>query len=201
MGVDRVALRSLFGTLSAIFLLLTFMLTTLVLLYPSTMMEITYDLGMDKSSISYAERAYDWSGDEYFMEFAMEVAIGSKNTEKIESCGEKLLSDEDFTAYYTKKNESLASNSITYESYVYGQVCVAKYKNGKKQDAVECAFAWTKGFPTNNAITAVLYTALSNTDTDTIATIRGKMEQIQTDALSSNEKTEFERVFALTNNG
>ena len=199
MGVDRVALRALFGTLTAIFLLVAFMFTTLVWLYPSTMMEFTYKLGMDKSSISYAERAYDWSGDEYFMAFAMEVAIGSKDNEKIESCGVKLLSDEDFTAYYEKKNESVASGSMTYETYVYGQVCVAKYKNGKKQDAVESAFAWTEGFSRGNAITAVLYTALSNTDAETIASIRGKMEQMQADALSSNEKAEFDRVFALTN--
>lgn len=202
MGVDRVILRSFLSTLAAIVLLFAFMLVALIGLYPSTMMEITYDLGMDASSIRYAERAYDWSGDEYFMAYAIEVAIGSGNTKKIESCGEQLIADDDFAAYYAKRNEKLPDEvDMTYEQYVYGQVCVAKYKNGKKEDAVNKAFDWTgtKSFPKNNAVIAVLYSALSKRDADTINLIKGKMEQLQTEALSQDEKAEFDRVFALTN--
>ena len=201
MGVDRVILRSFLSTLAAIVLLFAFMLVALIGLYPSTMMEITYDLGMDASSIRYAERAYDWSGDEYFMAYAMEVAIGSENMRKIESCGERLIEDDDFAAYYAKRNEKLPEDSMTYDQYIYGQVCVAKYKNGKKEDAVNKAFEWTgtNSFPKNNAVIAVLYSALSGRDADTINLIKGKMEQMQTESLSQNEKAEFDRVFALTN--
>ncbi len=200
MGVDRIILRSFLSTLAAIVLLFAFMLVALIGLYPSTMMEITYDLGMDASSIRYAERAYEWSGDEYFMAYAMEVAIGSADTKKIESCGEKLISDGDFAAYYAKRNEKLPQDSMTYEQYVYGQVCVAKYENGKKEDAVNKAFDWTgtDGFPKNNAVIAVLYSALSDGDTNTINLIKGKMEQLQTATFSPDEKAEFDRVFALT---
>ena len=85
MRVDKVILRAFLSTFTAIILLLAFMLVALIGLYPSTMMEITYDLGMDASSIRYAERAYDWSKDEYFIANAMEMAIGLKDYEKISS--------------------------------------------------------------------------------------------------------------------
>ena len=38
-------------------LLFVFMFSALIFIYPSTMMEITYDLGMDSASISFAETA------------------------------------------------------------------------------------------------------------------------------------------------
>lgn len=199
MGADKVILRAFLSTLTAIVLLFAFMLGMLVGFYPSTMMEITYDLGMDGSSIRFAERAYDWSDDEYFMAHAMEVAIGMGDTEKIEACGEKFIADDEFAEYCAKQNEKIPEEvELTYEQYVYGQVCVAKYENGNKTGAVERAFELLKGFPKDNAVAAVLYTALGDRDLETINLIREKMGQLQTDTLSSQEKAEFDRVFALT---
>ena len=202
MGVDKVILRSILSTLAAIILLFAFMLGMLIGLYPSTMMEITYDLGMDSSSIGFAERAYDWSDDEYFMAYAMEVAIGMSDTEKIEVCGEKLIRDEDFASYCAKENERISNDLVDgsfqkycvdnevefptdvtamgYEEYVYGQVCVAKYENGNKTGAVELAFEnVAEDFPQYNAVVAVLYTALGDNDATTVSQIKGKMEQEQ----------------------
>lgn len=200
MAVDKVILRAFFSTLAAIALLIGFVILALVGIYPSTMMEITYDLGMDASSIKYAERAYEWSNDEYFMAYAMEVAIGSHNSEKIEYCGERLINDEDFAAYCAKENESLPEGvELTYELYVYGQVCVAKYENDKKTEAVERAFEWTVGFPRYNAVAAVLYSAIGDGDEATITMIKGKMEQVQTVTLSAEDEAYFNEVLALVN--
>ena len=200
MRVDRVIIKACLSTLTAVILLFAFMLVALIGLYPSTMMEITYDLGMDASSIRYAERAYDWSDDEYFIAYAMEVAIGMGDTEKIASCGEKLIADENFADYCAQENERLPEGvELTYEQYVYGQVCVAKYENGNKTEAVERAFALLHGFPQNNAVVAVLYTALGDRDTATVNLIREKMEQLQTETLSEGEKAFFNEAFALTN--
>ena len=200
MSVDKVIVKSILTSLAAIALLFAFMFLMLIGFYPSTMMELTYDLGMDASSIRYAERAYDWSGDEYFMANAMEMAIGLKDHEKIDSCGEKLIADEDFMEYCVYQNERLPEGvELTYEQYVFGQVCVAKYEKGAKTEAVERAFALTVGFPQNNAVVAVLYTALGDKDTETINLIKGKMEQLQTATLSESEQAYFQTVFALIN--
>ncbi len=200
MSMDKLIIKSVLSSLAAIGLLFVFMLISLISFFPSTMMELTYDLGMDGPSIHYAERAYDWSNDEYFIAHAMEVAIGIKDTQKIDSCGERFIADDEFESYCAKRNENLPEGvSLTYEQYVFGQVCVAKYKNGDKVGAVSRAFELTVGFPNSNAVVAVLYTAIGDRDTETINLIREKMEQLSTETLSVEEKAYFDEVFALTN--
>ena len=199
MGTEKIVIKSILTTLAAIVVLFAFMLGALMGLYPATMMELTYKLGMDDASIHYAERAYGWHGeDEYFMAYGMEVAIGMGNYEKIDVCGETLISDENFEEYCARETARLPEGvEMTYDQYVYGQVCVAKYKQGKNAEAVERAFALTKGFPKNNAILAILYTALVNEDAETVAMIKTQMDKVETDALSETEKAEFQTAYAL----
>ena len=198
MGDDRLIIKSILTTLAAMGLLFIFMLVMLMSFFPSTMMEFTYKLGMDDASIHYAERSYGWGEDEYFMAYGMEVAIGMGNYEKIEDCGEKLIADADFASYCARENERLPEGvELTYDQYVYGQVCVAKYKQGDKEGAVERAFALTQGFPQNNAVVAVLYSSLAMKDEQTCSFIKTKMEQVTTETLSDTEKAYFETVLAL----
>ena len=173
MGTEKIVIKSILTTLAAIVVLFAFMLGALMGLYPATMMELTYKLGMDDASIHYAERAYGWHG-------------------------ETLISDENFEEYCARETARLPEGvEMTYDQYVYGQVCVAKYKQGKNAEAVERAFALTKGFPKNNAILAILYTALVNEDAETVAMIKTQMDKVETDALSETEKAEFQTAYAL----
>lgn len=200
MSVDKVILRAILSTLTAIVLLFAFMLGMLIALYPATMMELTYDLGMDESSIHFAERAYDWSDDEYFIAYGMEVAIGIKDSEMIDVCGEKLIADPEFDKYCAEQNARLPEEvTMTYDQYVYGQVCVAKYNNGQKTEAVERAFALTEGFPKNNAVVAVLYTAMGDRDSETVNVIKEKMQRMETQTFTENEQAYFNEVLALIN--
>ena len=52
MSVDKVILRAALSTLAAILILFAFMILSLTYIFPSTMMGITYDLGMDGASIT-----------------------------------------------------------------------------------------------------------------------------------------------------
>ncbi len=201
MSVDKVILRAFLSTLAAIVVLFAFMIAVLIGFYPSTMMEITYDLGMESSSIKYAERAYAWSKNEYYMAYAMDVAIEADDYQNVVACGEKLISDENFAAYCASRTEKLPETvAMTYDQYVYGQVCVAEYAQGKKEGAVERAIMLSfkdGAFPLNNAVVAVLYAAKSAQDTDTVSMIREKMNQQQMDVLSDADKAYFEDVLAL----
>ena len=200
MRMDRMIIQSIISTLGAIALLFAFMLLSLICFFPSTMMEITYDLGMDESSIHYAERAYDWSGDEHFMAYAMEIAIGIKDVEKIDACGEKLISDNEFFEYCQRKNQTLPEGiTLTYEQYVYGQVCVAKYKKGQKTEAVERAVALLNGFPEDNALVAVLYSAIAQGDVQTIGLIEGKMTAMEPSAFTQEDAVEYQKVLTIIN--
>ncbi len=162
MGVDKVILRACLTTLAAIGALLLFMFTTLSLFFPSTMMVIAYDMGMESSSIRFAERAYESSEDIYYIAYATEVAIEDKEQDKIISCGEKLIEHEKFLAYCEERGGG-------YEQLIYRQVSVSKYKAGDGEGAIRLAYDSLKGdFPENNALVAVLMTAIYRTDVTVI---------------------------------
>ncbi len=199
MRVDKVILRAALSTLAAIAALLAAMTLALCFIFPSTMMRITYDLGMDGASIRYANRAYSYTGDVYFIAFATEVAIGESNDAQIELCGEKLIDDENFDAHCQKRNEQVASEG-GYAQYVFGQVCLAKYRQGEKTEAIDKSFALVEsGFPKNNAIAAVLLAALSQDDDETVQAVATKMNEMNASEFSETEKTYFEDLLALAN--
>ena len=189
MRVDKVILKAFISTLSAIVLLFAFMFSVLALAFPSTMMQLSYDFGRDKTSIRYAQRAYDWFDDTYYMAYAMEVAIGSDNQEMIEKCGEIVVEDEEYFTQYCADKQATMSDEVmmNYEDYLYGKIAVAKYEQGKKEEAVNYAFDTLKGgFPYDNAVMAVLYAALD--DQATFDMIKGKMETQLANLAEGEEK-------------
>ena len=199
MRVDKVILKAFISTFSAIVLLFAFMFGALALAFPSTMMQLSYDFGRDKTSIRYAERAYGWFDDTYYMAYAMEVAIGSDNQEKIEQCGLLLVEDEQYFAQYCADKGANMPTALTsdYEDFIYGKIAVAKYEQGKKEEAVNYAFDTLQGgFPMDNAAVAVLYVAASKDDKATIDMIKGKMEQQQA-SIADGDKAYFDKMLAL----
>lgn len=199
MRVDKVILKAFISTLAAIVLLFAFMFGVLALAFPSTMMHLSYDFGRDKSSIRHAERAYRWFDDTSYMAYAMEVAIGSDNQEKIETCGETVVADaEFFTEYCVEKQASLPESVTTrYEDYLYGKIAVAKYEQGKKEEAVNYAFDSLKGgFPRDNAVVAVYYASLG--DQATVEMIKGKMND-QASSIAEGDKAYFDKMLWVMN--
>ena len=199
MRVDKVILRAALSTLAAIAALLAIMLLALCFIFPSTMMRITFDLGLDGASIRYAKRAYAYTSDVSFIAFATEAAIGLGDYAQIETCGEELIADEDFNAHCAQKNALIESEG-GYEQYVFAQVCVAKYRQGEKTEAIEKAFALVEnGFPKNNAVAAVLLTALSADDTTTVNDVKAKMQEMDVSEFLDSEKAYYDALFALAN--
>ena len=198
MSVDKVILRAVLNTLAAIAALFVFLFSALIIFYPSTMMNIDYDLGMENASITCAKRSYKRSGEVYYIAFATETAIVEEDYEQIAQCGALFVEDEEFSQYCKLRGEALgASLNGSYEQYVYGQVCVAEYKLGDKEKAIDDAFAYLGNtFPKNNAVDAVLVAAISERDEAAIEKIKGKMASLQ-NALLETDKAHFEEVLAL----
>ena len=197
MHVDKVILKAFISTLSAIALLFVFMFSVLALAFPSTMMQLSYDFGRDKSSIRYAQRAYDWFDDTYYMAYALEVAIGSDNQEMIEECGQIVVEDEAYFAQYCAEKQSGISDKVTmsYEDYLYGKIAIAKYEQGKKEEAVNYAFDTLKGgFARDNAVVALFYVAVE--DKDTVQLIKGKMIE-QESSIAEADRQYFETILAF----
>lgn len=188
MSIDKVILRVIWTTLLSIAILVVFMFMTLICLFPQTMMVLTYDLGMEKSSIRFAESAYKRTDDVGYIAYATEVAISDGNTDKIIYCGEKLICDEDFDEFCRKKDDVLQLGT-SYEQYVYGQICAAMYENGEKDEALVRAFELIgNDFPHNNAVLALLVTANRAEDEPFVETIMGKMKELQKTLLDDDAK-------------
>lgn len=195
MRLDKVVLRAFLSTVAAIAALILFMIFALCTIYPATMMQITYDLGMDKLAIANAKQAYKRTGDVYYIAFATETAIGIDDLEQIDVCGSMLIVNGGFDGYCETRNTALAldESTGTYDQYVYGQVCVAKYNRGNKSEAVDKAFDWVGNdcFPKNNAIVAVLMTALIADDTATVDLVEEKLLTMQTSGFSQDERNDY----------
>lgn len=173
MSIDKVIVRAALSTLAAIGLLLLFIVAGLWAFFPSTSMQITYDMGMESSCIHFAERAYKGSHEIYYIAYATEVAIEDDKAEKIIACGEKFIADENFEEYCDLKGGN-------YKQFIYGQVCVSKYDMGEKEESVALAVESLEGgFPEGNALVAVLLTALQAEDTATVGIIADKLVEIQ----------------------
>ncbi len=199
MTLDKVIVRAILSTLIAILALFTFMFASLCLVYPSTMMQITHNMGMDGASIKYARRAYDRTGDIYYIAKATHTAIAVKDYKKIVSCGNQLILDDEFELFCEEKDLKMSAEKkeYSYEQQLYGMICVSEYKLGKKAEAVARAFeALNGGFPRLNPVVALLFSIESDDET-TKAEIKGKMEQIDVENLSEKDRAYFGEIFAL----
>lgn len=194
MNVDKVIIRTILTTFLSVVALISFMFIALICCFPQTMMRITYDMGMESSSIYFAEDAYKRTDDVGYIAYATEVAILDDNGEKIIKCGEKLIKDDGFTRYCQDKDEQMQIET-SYEQYVYGQICVAMYNKGEKQQAIDRAFMLIgNAFPRNNAVLAVLVAASRAQDTQSLDMIKGKMNELQGKELDDAAKAEIENI-------
>ncbi len=192
MSVDKVILRSILSTLAAIATLLAVMLLSLIAFFPSTMMEISYDMGMEASSIRYAERAYKNSKDIYFIAYATEVAIEDGQEKKILSCGEKYVHHADFVLYCNETGKT-----EEYKHFIYGQVCLSKYGAGDTDGAIELAkTSLNGGFAEGNAMTALVVRAFEKQDVAAQEKLRVALEGL---SVSGEDEAYLNKVKYLFN--
>lgn len=200
MRVDKIILKAALSTLAAIGVLCVVLLATMCLLFPQTMMRVTYDMGMNSLSIHFASVSYDRSGEAYYAAFATEVSIGADYYDQTEYFGEKLIADDGFEVYCQSKNDSLPETvTMTYQQYIYGQVCLAKYNQGKTSEAVQRAFEYTgQAFPRNNPSAVVMIAAMSAGDTASVNAALTKMQAMKTQiTLSQTEGAYLAEMIAL----
>lgn len=198
MRVDKVVLRTFLSTLLAIVILLTALFSVLCLGFPSTMMELTYKLGMDGESIKYAMRAYERSGSVDYVAFATETAIVADKDAKIEACGLKLVADDEFTVYCDRRNQALDTSQITYDQYVYAMISTAQYRQNKKTEAQTTAFeAVGNTFPQNNAVVGLLTTAIGANDLVTVSEIKTKLQTLQANVTDATDSAYLQQVLLL----
>ncbi len=186
--MDKVILKAVFSTLMAIIVLCGVMTAALVFIYPSTMMGLAYDVGLDNASAWFAGRAYNQLDNVYYIAFATEVSIGTGDMEKIDEYGSKFILDESFGEYCSRMDEQTSGIGNSYAQYVYGQVCMAKYRLGKGEEAVELSFSINEDcFPPKNAAAAVLLIALQRNGQEDLPFIENILARLK--VLQEEQKT------------
>ncbi len=176
MDIDKIIGKCILSTLAAVATLLIFMISVLCIFFPGTMMGITYNLGMENSSIHFAERAYKSNEDIYFISYATDVAIAEGKRDKIISCGQRLLNNEEFDEFCVRKGDG-------YDLLVTRNVIVAKYKSGDKENAINEAFnSLNGGFPATNAVVSLLLESINANDKDTVSAVVDKLNTLTVDS-------------------
>lgn len=179
MQIDKVVLRSILSTLAAIAVLFVGLMLTLILVFPSTMMGFTYDMGMDGASVYFAKSAYKRSGEVYYIAFATETAIGAKDVEAIEECAVELVENEDFGEYCQLQDEKLKANDGTYKNYIYSNLCLVVYDSKGGEVAARIAVEGAgNSFAKGNPISTVLVYAMTKSDRTTVETLYTAMQSI-----------------------
>lgn len=179
MQIDKVAWRAVISTLCAIAVLCLGLYLVGALAFPPTMMRISYETGNDKGAMKYAYRAYKTTGELHYLGFATRVAIGIDNLEDVDYYGSVLASSDGFEQYCLEIDEKEGYADGTYELYISTKLVVVKYALGEKVEAKEYAFeSLNGGFPQNNAVIALLFSAMQAEDTETESYIIGELRNM-----------------------
>lgn len=201
MRIDKIILKAALSTLTAIILLFGIMFAAFVFIYPSTMMTLAYDVGLDDASVWFADRAYKQLDDVYYIAYAANVSIGTGDSEKIEKYGGQFIADEGFGAYCEQMDKQTATLDGSYLQYVYRQVCVSKYRLGKTDEAIELAFSVNETcFPRQNAAAAVLLVILEQNKADELPAVEdifARMSALPKETLPEEEREYLEAMMGL----
>ena len=168
MQIDKVAWRAVVSTLCAIAVLCLCLFLVGAWAFPPTMMKISYETGNDKGAMKYAYRAYKTTGELHYLGFATRVAMGINDLDDVDYYGSALVASEGFEQYCLEIDEKEGYEDGTYELYISTKLVVVKYSLGEKDEAKEYAFnSLDGGFPQNNAVIALLFSAMQAGDTET----------------------------------
>lgn len=194
--MDKIILRAAARTLAAIGVLLVTMMLALCLIFPSTMMHITYDMGMDGASVRFAMTAYKRSSDILYVAHATETAIGADKYDEVEECGLQFIAHADFARYCEAREKEAEADGL-YKQYVYGNIALAQYRMGKGNAALETAVCALDGkFPPNNAFYALALTARINNDGEMLGKINNKIAELR-EGLSAEDEARLNSLVAL----
>ncbi len=199
MHVDKIIIRAACTTLAVIVTLFAFMTLALCFVFPSTMMQLTFDMGMNSASVKFARRAYEYSGEVYYAAFATEVAILDGDIGEVAACGKIFVNHEGFDEYCNQKNEKQPTGAAKYEQYIYGQVYAAEYSTitttEKKAELLDRAFSsFAEGtFPVGNAVVTIAVAAKKAEDAYVLNAIREKMNTVK-DGIATEDLPRFNGV-------
>ena len=198
MRVDKIILKAFLQTFAAVLLLLGVMFGVLSAAFPQTMMQMTYDMGMDRSSVNFSVYAYKMHDRVEYIAYGADTALAAGLYSKADECLEKLVSDDDFNEYCNERNKTIPEDTkTTYQAYYFRQLCLSKYFNGNGNGAVDRAVALMGDtFTVGNPLTAVLAEARLDDNLATMQYIKSVMDTLSGKSYSADDQENFDKVYS-----
>lgn len=164
--------------------------------FPSEMAGLCEKSGNYSLATGYASLSYTYSKDVNDLNRCFADSVFAKNDNDVVKFGDMLIAHEKFEEACQTNSKTVTTQggtviTIDYKQYVYGNVSVAKYKLGKKDEALELAKTAmnaedVQGFPKNNALAMLSLQVIESGDKDTAAKL---LEEVQTHADESEYYT------------
>lgn len=154
--------------------------------FPSQMAGMCEKSGNYKMATGYASLSYTYSKNVNDLNRCFVDSMYAKNDNDTVKFGDKLIADEKFsevcesiTEITVKTGGKEVKIPIDYRQYVCGHVSAAKYRKGKKDEALNTATAameGVQGFPKNNALAILSLQVIESGDKDTAAKLITEIE-------------------------
>lgn len=186
--MNKIIWKSILATLVATLLLCCAAVFACVCFFPPTVMELSYNVGWDKTAMRYAGKSYDRFHESYYAAFAMEIAVSEGLDADAEKYASELVNCGDFEEFC--KSGGLEGDGFgSYKQYAYSTLCLAKYRLGKGEESVEVAAESLNGeFPPNNSLAAVYLYALKDGERNVAEKAFLKISEIDEARLSETDR-------------
>ena len=175
--MSKVILKTALKTLLIVAVIVLVAFGVASLGFPSEMAGLCEKSGNYSMATGYASLSYTYSKDVNDLNRCFTDSISAKNDNDIAKFGSQLIADEKF-AEVCENAEKLVETD--YKQYVYGRVAAAKYRSGKKDEALEFATKAMEGvqtFPNGNALTYLSLQVINGNDKDTANKLIAEVEK------------------------
>ncbi len=160
--MSKVILKTALKTLLVVVVVVLVAFGVASLGFPSDMAGLCEKSGNYSMATGYASLSYTYSKDVNDLNRCFTDSVYAGNDSDIVKFGDKLIADEKFTevcesitVIKVKIGDEEIEVPIDYKQYVYGRLAAAKYRSGKKDEALELAktaMEEVSDFPKNNAL-------------------------------------------------
>lgn len=156
-----------------------------LLFFPQVVSNFAYNVGMYELSSTYAVRAYNEEKDsDEELATLVERAILAGDYEVTAKYGDKLLDSEDFEAI--AQSHQVAAVSGSYYSYISGELAVAQYKLGNKNEALITVNLHTPQYVKFNATERLMMQVMVDSDVEFALKLKAMMESYVFDGPERN---------------
>lgn len=195
--MKKLIFKTIILTLAVVVILAMSVFGIMSLLAPTTMMDLTFRLGLTQISGDYAYQEYERSHDIYYLARSFIISADAGHNRTAEKRFDLLLERQDFSEFCEEQDKATekeleklpagippAVREYTYRGYVFGLGAFVKYRlagsDEARESAIELAIEETaQAFPSGNSTVVLAVKAAEAKDTGLCTALIARMEEAE----------------------